>query len=319
MPVSIDNRSGVVNDPVLTNLARQYRPQGFIADFIAPRVSVAKESGKYLIFTDRDFGATDVDLLKPDRSKTKEVDFGYSTASFSLEEYAVKASISRRERENVDSQLRLEQNKLNLIQDQLALAREVRVAALLNTQDATPAGGLDNSMDATPSTNWDQDAATIEADIKTGIEAIYDAIGVLPTHLVIPYKVANAIAIQQDIRDILKYTVNGQQILSQGGGILPSQLWGLTVLTPTVRKYTNVEGATDAVSDVWGDEVRILYVNPSGGYGSPTVAQTFQTRGPEVRRWAENDPQVDYIATSEVLSEDIIAPKAGYIIKDVLS
>lgn len=312
-------RTSQLVDPILTDIARLNRPTGFIADQVAPRVGVAKESGKYMVFSDYDFGATDVNALKPDRAKTKEVDFTYSSESFVLEEYALQSTISRRERENVDSQLRLETNKLAIVQDRMALAREVRVAALLNTQDA--GGGLDNSMDATPSNNWNVDAGTIEADVLAAKEAVYDALGYEPNTIVIPYKVANAIAMQQDIRELFKYTINGLTQLSQGAGnsILPSTIFGLNVVIPETRKYTNVEGAADAVSSVWGDEVRILYVNPNAAYGTPSVAYTFQTRGPEVRRWEENDPEVTHILESEVLVEKVVAPFAGYILKDVLS
>lgn len=304
-------------DPVLTNIARQYRPVGFIADTIIPRVGVQKEAGKYVTFPSRAFFATDVDYKKPDRAQTKEVDFDFSTEPYSVEEYAVKVSISRRERENADQALRLEANKLALLQDQLALAREVRCDTLLRTQDN--GGQLDNAMDATPTNNWDTDAATIESDIKTAIEAVRDEIGREPNTIVIPYKVANAIAIQQDIREILKYTVNGQQILSEGAAILPRQLWGLNVVVPTARKFTNVEGATDAATDVWGDDVRVLYLADNAEYGIPSVAYTFQTRPVQIRRYLEFDPEVEYIIASEVVDERCVAPKAGYVIRDVLS
>jgi hypothetical protein len=272
-----------------------------------------------VVYTERDFFATDVDTLKPDRAKTKEVDFQATTETYLAEEYALKVSISRRERENVDTQLRLEQTKLNLLQDQMALAKEVRVATLLNTIDA--GGELDNSMDATPSNNWNVDAGTIEADILAAKEAVYDSLGQGANTIIIPQKVANAIIMQQDIRELLKYTVNGTQLISQdaNSGGLPSQLFGLRVLVPTARKFSNAEGVTDSIGDVWGDDVRILYVAPGGGaYGSPTVAQAFQTRPTEVRRYAIDDPEVDFIVSSEIRDEKVIAPKGGYVIKDLL-
>jgi len=318
MPSTVSVRTGQLVDPVLTNLARKQRPTGFIADTVSPRQSVTKETGRYLVFDARDFAATDVDTLKPDRAKTKEVDFSYSEDRFMLEEYALQSTISRREREQADSQLQLETNKLAIVQDQMALAREVRVAALLNTEDA--GGGIDNSMDATPSNNWNVAAGTIEADVLAGKEAVYDAIGTEPTHIILPYKVANAVSMQEDIREIIKYTVNGREVLSATShGLLPPQLFGLTVLVPTTRKYTSPEGATNVSSDVWGDDVRILYVNPSANTEAPTVSLTFQTRGPEVRRWSENDPEVDHILQSEVLTEEVVAPFGAFILKDVLS
>lgn len=316
-PVTL--RTTQLRDPVLTGIARHYRPTGFVADQLLPRQAVAKESGKYMVFEERDFFATDVNYLKPDRSKTKEIDFQYSTEPYLTEEYAVKVSISRRERENADAEIRLEQTKTELLTDQLTVAREVRVATILQ-ESGTAGGQLDTNNESTPSTNWDQDAATIEADLKTANEGVYDDIGQAPNTLVLPYKVANAIAIQQDIREILKYTVNGQEILRAGGNILPASLWGLRVLVPTARKTASAEGASSVTySDVWGDDPRVLWVNPNAAFGNPSVGYTFQTRSYEVRRWNENDPNLEYIEASEVLDERVVAPKAGWHIKDVLS
>lgn len=311
---SVTVRSGQLVDPLLTDIARQYRPHGFIADRVMPRVTVQKESGKYTLFTTDDFHRTDVNLLKPDRAKTKEVDFGVSSGSYVAEEYAVKSSISRRERENADDPIKLEQSKLALAMDQLLLAHEVRVALALRK---VTTGQITSG--AAPSNNWNVDAGTIEADLVTAKEAVYDLIGYEPNTLVLPYKVANAIAVQQDIREILKYTVPGQQVLSEGQGILPAKLWGLNVLIPVVRGASNAEGAAAAYTDVWGDDPRVLYVSPNASWGTPSVGYTFQTRGVEVRRWQEDDPNVEYIEVSEVCDEAIVAPDAGYEVQDVLS
>ena len=311
---SVTNRSGQLYNPVLTNIARQYRPTGFVADQVAPRVNVTKEAGQYVIFGASDFFRTDVDLLKPDRAKTKEVDLGITTATFVAEEYSVKASISRRERDQADNILNLRQAKTNLVMDQLALAREVRVATKLKK---TTTGELTSG--AAPSNNWNVDAATIELDTITAKDAVYDLIGQGANTAVIPFKVAEQVAIQQDIREVLKYTVNGQQLLSQGEGILPAKLWGLNILVPEGRRATNNEGGAAAFTDIWGDDVRVLYVNPNAAYGSPSVAYTFQTRAVEIRTYSEDDPELEWIVGSEIVAEVVTAPDAGYEIQDVLS
>lgn len=307
-------RSGQLVDPVLTNLGRQYRPKGLIADQIAPRIPVQKESGKYRVWEPRDFFAADVDALVPDRAETKEIAPTLSTEPYLTEEYALKVSVSRREMDNTDDIIGLRQGKTNAVQDQLALQREVRVATRL--QKVANGGQL--NLGAAPSVNWDQDTATIETDIKLGKEAIYDAIGDEGTHLILPYKVANAVAIQQDIRDILKYTVNGQQILEAGDLILPAKLWGLTVVVPRARRVTNAEGATNAFADVWGDSPRIVTVGPAS-LEMPSTIQTFVARALQVDTWQEDDPRVEYIRPSEVLDERVTAPDSGYEIRNVLS
>lgn len=316
---SITNRTGQIFNPVLTNIGRGYQPDGFVYDQICPIVPVGNETFQYNIWSTRDFFTNEVETLTPDRAETREVDLSISQESATAEDHALKASVSQREQNN--SQVDVRAAKVRLLQDRLLVAREVRLATLLNTQDATPAGGLDNSMDGTPSNNWNVDAGTIETDIVTAKEAIYDAIGIEPNTIVIPYKVANAISTQQDIREIFKYTVDGRQLLGAGSNILPPEIWGLRVLIPRGRRATNASGQTDAFTDIWGDEVRVLYVNQQPDLYNPSVAYCFQARGPKVTTWMENDPDgVEWVRNSQgILVEKVTAPFAGYVLKDVLS
>jgi hypothetical protein len=312
---SITHRSGQLVDQLLTNLSVKYTPTGFVADKVCPRVTVKKEAGKYTTWDRAALARTDTNPLLPDRAETKDIDFEAGEDSYSCEEYALRTSVSRREIDNTDDILDLRQTKSNGVRDIIALHREVRVADLL-----TEAGGL--AAGDAPSNNWNVDAATIEGDVVVGKEATYDATGLVPNTIIIPWKVANAIAIQQEIREILKYTVNGQELLRLGEKALPDTLWGLKVEVPMGPAFTNsAEGdATPTFEEVWGDDVRILYLHPAPRKENPSVAYTFQTRGVEVKSWHEDDPEVERIRVSDgVLDEKIVAAGAGYEIQNVLS
>jgi hypothetical protein len=300
----ISHRSGQLVDVLLTNLGRKYTPAGFIAEQVCPRVGVAAESGIYPVWTRADFLRTgQTDPLIANGAETKDVDFSVTTEAYLCEEYALRTKITRRERENSSDVLGLRQTKANGVRDLIALHREKRVATLL--------ASVDNSV--TVDTNWDQDAATIEVDIKEGKELVYDDIGRVPNSIVIPWKVANAVSLQADIREVLKYTVNGQQILAAGEAILPANLWGLKVIVPQGPQYTDsAEDASASFSEVWGTDVLVLYLNGSPDKDNPSVAYTLQTRGVEVKSWMSDDPEVEYIRVSDgVLVEKLTAPAAG--------
>lgn len=311
----INVRSGQIIDPVLTNLAVDYKPKGLIGDILTPAIPVQKETAQYNVWDARNNFAVDVDPLVPDRTPVKEITVAVSQDKYHADEYGLKASISRRERDNTDDILRLREHKMNAVQYQLALARELRIASML--RKTTNGGQLE--LGATPSKNWSEDEGQIESDIKTGKEAIYDATGVEANTIVLPYKVANAVALQKAIREIIKYTVDGRQILSEGGAILPAELWGLKVVIPRGRKITSKEGQTNVFGDIWGDDVRILYVSDSASQEEPSVAHTFQVRGWETRRWEIEDPEVEYVKVTHLVDEKVVAPGCGYEITDVLS
>ncbi|HMJ01573.1 MAG TPA: hypothetical protein VK506_01455, partial [Conexibacter sp.] len=213
-----------VIDPFLSNVARRYKSSGFVADRLLPSIRVTKLSGQYPVFDKQFWFANDTDNKSSDRAPAKELDYNWSLENFLCEEFAFKVSLTDLEKSQVESELHLRQSKAEFLAHRMNLAREVRVAAMLNI--VSNGGQLDNAMDATPSTNWDQATATIEGDIKERVLAIYDSIGMPPNTLVLPYKVAYAMAVQEDIRAILEYQITGEGLkpLQLGSRMLPAQI-----------------------------------------------------------------------------------------------
>jgi hypothetical protein len=303
-----------VIDPFLTNVARRYKPTGFIARQLLPTIPVSKLSGQYPVFT-RGFWFRIHETLGSDRAPSNEIDFEWSTESFLCDEHKLKVSMTDLEKSQAEDVLRFESSKTEFLTHHMELAYEKRVADLL-----TVAGGLNNG--AAPSVNWDQATATIEEDIKTAVLAVYDDIGRTPNVIVIPYKVAYAMAVQEDIRSILHYQVSGNSndFIQLGSRVLPNEIHGLRVIIPQGVQYdTNNEGGSDTVAEVWGDDVRVLYIDPNAGWGMPTVAYRIQHTAKTVTRWRETDPDVEYIRELERFDLKIVAPDAGYEIQNVLS
>lgn len=311
-------RSLQIFDPVLTNLARQYKPSGFIADSILPSLSTTTLSAQYPIFTKEFFFQNDVDNRAVDRTPAKEIDFEWSLDTYLCEEYQLKVGWTDLEAQQANGALRLQQNKTDLLSLRMILAHEVRVANLL--RKTTNGGGL--NLGATPSTNWDQDTATIELDIKTGVLAMYDATGLLPNVIVIPYKVAYAMALQEDIRAILRADTTGQGVsyLTLGSRILPAVIHGMRVVIPQGPQVDSGRGGTaGTISEIWGDHVRLLYTDSSTPYGTPAVAYKIQHTNRRVTRWRTTDPDVNYIRQYECYDLKVVAPDCGYELTALLS
>src|SRR3954469_22942214 len=114
-----------VNVP-LSNLALRYMPlqDGFIADEVAPRISVVNESNVYYTWQQADFFSVDVSDLVPDRGTPREVDFTQTTASYQAQRLELGWTISTRERNNADNQLDLERSKQEGVLGRLQLLRE---------------------------------------------------------------------------------------------------------------------------------------------------------------------------------------------------
>jgi hypothetical protein len=240
--------------------------------------------------------------------------------TFLCEEYKLKVSITDLERDQADPSLRLETNKTQFLTHSMELAHEMRVAAFFQT--TTDGGGLSSGRSSTPSVNWDQDTATIEANIKTGVLDIYDAIGDVPNVMVVPYKVAYAMAIQEDIRAILRYDAAGKAVsfIELGNRVLPSVIHGMQVIIPQgAQADSSNEGGAASVSEIWGDDVRLLKVDTSAQWGMPSAGYKIVHTQKRVTKWRTTDPEIDYIQELERYDLKMVAPDAGHVIKDVLS
>lgn len=308
-----------VYDPILSGVARRYRPDGFIARQLAPSIPVSKLSGQYPIFTKRFWFSNDTDNKVVDRAPAKEVDFEWSTEQYLAEEYALKVGWTDLEREQADPSLKFEMAKAELLTLKMELAHEIRVAAIL--RKTTNSGSL--NLGATPSINWDVDTAVIEADIKAGVIAIYDATGQVPNVMVIPYKVAYAMALQEDIRAILRADTNGRGVeyLTLGSRIIPAVIHGMRVVIPQGAQVdgANEGAASDSITEIWGDHVRLLKVDPSAAWGQPSVLYDLRHTPKRVTRFQTVDPDVNYIREMERYDLKVVAPDCGYELTALLS
>jgi hypothetical protein len=315
MPAAKSPRDLQFVDHVLTNVARAYMPHGFIADQVAPRIPVTLDSGKYPVFDG--FFDDDVDPKVGDRAETPEVDFTWSEDTYFCEDYRLAASITKKEERNAHSALRLRQNKLSVVLTRLALRRERRVADLLRK---TTNGGL-LTLGANTSNKWNTgSSADIEGDVKTGAVDVYNNTGYVTNVIAMSFPVAYEIALNADIREIVKYTVDGREVLRLGDRLLPATLHGhQVVIAKGAMRNTAKEGATRSLSDIWGDSVRLLYVpEGGGGWGIPSTAYQFTSEPEVVDRWRENDPPVEKVRAWETVDEKVCGPAMGYEIGDVL-
>lgn len=335
MATTKDPRGLQVVDPVLTNLALNYRTEGLAYDQIGGTMDVDTIAGQYPEWSIDDFMRDDVPNEVSDRAETPEIDATYSLRDYLLKEYRLKVSISPRERAQAHSALRLEETKLNLLLDRMAIRRERRLAAAL--RKTTNGGKL--TLGGGVSVKWDAaSGATIEADIKGARKAVYDATGQHVDTMILTWEVAYAMALNDEIRDILKYTTPGEAIISRGEMILPKVLHGLNVVVVGQDKVnTAAKGAARSLASIWGDHVRLIKTAADNAWGNP--ATVYKLRGPVLQtqesssrrtgtdgsghavvdRWAEADPPVDYIRAWECIEEKVVAPDVGYEIADVLT
>lgn len=308
-------------DPLLSNVARRYIPTGFIYDQIVARQPVQTISAQYPTFPKGYWFAQETDALTEDRTESKEVNFEWSTEHYSAKKYSLKTSISDDERANAAPQLRLEQSKTEFLSNQFALTREIRLAALL--RDTVNGGQLTSGNETTPSAKWDTTSSNPDSDLRAAALKIYGAIGQSPNTLILPYPVAYNLATihgTDTFRGSMLYTVNGQETIRLGAGILPGEIHGMkVVIAKGPQKVTGNEPYVGASSEIWGKNAILAYIDPSAPWGTPTVVYGFQFMAPTVTRWNRIDPDIEYVREMERVDEKVVAPDAAWVLSEVIS
>lgn len=306
----------------LANLVVGYGFPGLIADDVFPVLNVMHESDDYYEFRKSPWFRREESLI-PDRSMAREVTFEFTTGTYRAQRYGYQVTISARERANADSQLRLEASKLRLVKQLLMLDTEIRVADLLskaNTSGVTLSGTQqwDNASYA-PATD-----GSIEKRVDTGKEAVRQATGGFePNVLIVPAAVAKVMKRDATIRDLIKYTTNALV-----NGDLPDTLWGMRVVIPGSVYTTTPEGTAEAsvtYTDVWGNDVRMMYVAPPGTADFMTPSAGYQMRLADdnyaVAQWSMGSGrnQIDFYECSVTQDAKLTMPSACYVIENAIA
>lgn len=327
MPLGTASRELQIIDPVLTEIARQFKPTGHVYDVVAPHIPVSTISAQYPVFDERYFFSNEVNNLLVDRGETPEIDLVWSTESFLCQDYGLKVSITPRERAqatNPQDALHLETSKVTQLVTRMRTAREVRLAAAL--KKTTNGGQL--TLGAAATTAFATSTA-IEADWKAAKLAVYNATGLVPNVAIVPYVKAYDMATNSTLRSIFQYFVNSDAYIKLGPGpdgedlMLPRVFHGTKLIIPKgALVQSGSPEATKSLSEVWGSSVRFLYVDPNAGWGVPSTCYSFWHapitiegaggNGPVIDRWHENDPVKDLIRQTECVSEKVCAPDLGY-------
>lgn len=321
MPPAKAPASLQVYDPVLSNLARRYTPEGFIARRLLPDIPVKTLSGQYPTFPREWWYRIQVtDNRTSDRAPAKEIDFEWSMDKYFCEEYGLKISLTDLEEQQAIPELLLRQQKTEVLTHQMEFAHEVRVAALLLQSSL---GGELTGGTHVPGTKWDA-AGDPEADFKTGSLAMYRKIGRRPNLAVIPFEVAYALATNATFRALLRYDATGKprDFIEVGDRVIPGVIHGMNIVVPEgAQMDTAGEGAADQanLSEIWGKHVRLLRTNPGAKWGDPAVAYTMIHTPKRVTRWTQVDPDIEYAREQERYDLKVVAPDAGYTIASVIS
>lgn len=277
-----------VIDPILSNVAQEYRNQEYVLQDIFPVVPVAQRGGKVIKFGKEAFRI--YNTRRAPGANTKRLQVGYAGETISLHQDSMEGTVPMeiQEEAQVVPGIELSTVAVNHVQDSMGLGIEVERAAL-----ATTSGNYGSNVQAlTGSDKWSDPTADVLTQILDGKEAIRKRTGREPNKLVISSNQLNKLRVNDQIKAQFKY-VTADSITTE---MLARYFQLEKVIVPKAVYLDEADDDDADFKDAWGDFAALVYAPsvatgiqvPSFGYtyrlnGYPMVEQGYYERN--IKSW----------------------------------
>ena len=299
-------------DPTRTTITVAYRNESYIADQVLPRVRVEAEEFTYLSYPLGEMfrfpdtrvgrhGAPNEVALTANEDTAKTLDYG------------LEDPIPQKDIENASIDFDPLDRATMQMTDYIMLDREIRTAALVFNET-----NYDNKITLAGNAQWSnlENSDPVE-DILTGMDAC----------LMKP----NVIVMGQKVWSVLRRHPKMVQAIRSGsaqeGLIERRQLSELLeveeVLVGMSWKDTAKPGVASAIARIWGEHVSLIYRNRLAD-SQRGITFGFTAQFGERVTWSFFDERIGLrggtrVRVGESVKELIVAPKAGYFIKNAVA
>lgn len=306
-------------DVPLSNVAIAYRPEGMIADQIAPIVPVPKQSDAYYVWNQADAFRAEDDKRAPG-TEANVMARNMSSGTFYCLNYALKERTPYEDLRNADASFVFlsRQARAEAVKDKLMLNMEYRVA--MQCTSGSNVGSYSTVASAwTTFTTGNSDPI---ANINTAINNVEDSTGYRPNSMIIG---SYAWRLLRQHADMILRTFGYQ---TTGGGRVVTinhvkSLFELDrVLVGGAYYNTADEGQTMSLSQLWHDNVLVYYApmtpridKPSFMYGfrwNAVQGMNMQAEVFQLPRAKAEEVQLGYYQ-----DEKITATNLAFLIKGV--
>ena len=303
-------------DAALTNVSVAYKNADYIADLVAPPVSVRKQSDKYFIYDSEREGFRASDDRRAPGAEANAVDYALANDSYFCEDHALESVIPDEERENADPAIQVDIDRAEFLTDKIELNREIALAAAIRAAGAIPGDTL------TGDDQWsDPDSDPVVA-VEAKKAVIQAAAQVAPNTLVLPYEVYVAVRMHPKVVSRIQYVRMGIATPS-----VLAELFDIPrILVPRAQVNTAQPNQTPAMSYVWGKDALLCHVPARPGLKTVALAGTFLwtavpggVSGRIVEIWREDRRKADVMRVQKYYDQKIIAAGAGYLWKSAVA
>jgi hypothetical protein len=304
------NPQSVFVDPLLTNVYIGYNNTELVADVLAPRVPVNKESGLY-------FKADKSNLIVPASTKraltgkANRVTGSLTTDTYTLEEHSLEEWIDDRILKTYDNPFDPRSNAAKRIKGQLLIEKENELIAVLAA--ATASGNLVDT-----SGNWSTPATDLRTQLNTGKDYVHVRTGVRPNTLVLDRLSYSKLLSNTDFKGSIAYTSDKTE------ANLRSLIAGyFDVENVVIAGGIKQSAATNGTgSFLWSTKgvAYLAYINPTPAIEEPSALYQFYKEdmiGVDVRR--EEGNSSDVVRAKDFYSMKVVDSDCIYKLLDTVT
>lgn len=298
-------KSQIHVNQLLSNVSIQYKNQSYLWDKIFPIVNVTKDSDLYRVY-DRNYRIPTTN--RAPKGVANEMEFEFSTASYNLEQHALKDYVGVDEEINNDMGS-LQVDTTEYLTDAIYRRMEFNMSELftktswsLSVSLATAALFSANTMTSDPIAVFD-----------TGTSVVIANAGATPnfafTNRADYVSMKNHIA----ILDRVKYTSAdiGQNAIAALIGV--SEFLVSTAIYNTGQEGA-VSGTAAGGTTFFNKKSFIGYKAPAAGMKQMSAGYTFMNSAPRVRTWVDNERNATAVEVEVKFQPKVVASLTGYLI-----
>lgn len=306
-------QAGVV-EVVLTNYARGYRNQEYIAHLIAPVVDVPSRNMRTIKFGKEGFRK--LNTRRAPGAPILTVQYGYASDPVSLQQDALQGLVPVETAEEASRVpgFDMGQMAVQMVMDSLDLGHEIDTATILRNPAVYAAS---NKVALAGTSRWSDPASDPKGDIDAGREGIRQQVGRYPNTLTLGAKVFTALTNHQKIKDQFKYTSSESitEMMLARYFNLDQVIVGKGVYLP--------DGIADsaAATDIWGNDAILAYVPKASNWMAPSFAYTYRLKGyPQVEApWYDRDIKSWKYPTTMERKPYLVGADAGFLFQSAVA
>jgi hypothetical protein len=289
----------------LEGISVAYKNAEYIADKLAPVYPVAHESDTYYVYSKDTLRLPET--LRAVGAEAHEGDWNVSTASYLMDEHALKHLVADRQRENADPALDLDVDATEYLTDRILFRREKALIDLVQNN-----GSWANEMSLAATNTWSLQT-TVSNPIPmmdTATAVILQNTGKKPNVCLLSLVGFNAAKENMNITDRVKYTSADSVTEAMLG-----KLFGIPeVMVSRATQNTSDEGLADSMAFLMTDCAWVGYVEKTPGLRKASALYTF-VKGPtpmQVKKYRVEERDGDMIEVSSKFVHKIVASDCGF-------